>query len=70
MQAAQQWPPQRHRDLNITTTTSEFTQIPYRLGLYTGTAEYYVDPTTDGYPDDNLPLPPAITGHTARAQAT
>ena len=38
--------------------------------LRTGTAEYYVDPTTDGYPDDKVPLPPAITGQTARAQAT
>ena len=28
--------------------------------LRTGTAEYYVDPTTDGYPDDKVPLPPAI----------
>ena len=38
--------------------------------LRTGTSEYYVDPTTDGYPDDKVPLPPAITGQTARAQAT
>ena len=37
--------------------------------LRTGTAEYYVDPTTDGYPDDKVPLPLATVGQPVLDQA-